>query len=69
MAKNVWGHVDRIMSLSLLPLWYVMLEPMATVNRLSGHDSCEQDFVSEILSLICVTKIWNFGPIALCVLS
>lgn len=56
MARNVWGHVDRFVSLSLLPLWYVMLEPMATVNRPSGHDSYEQDFVSEILSLIHVTE-------------
>lgn len=63
MAKNVWGLV----SLSLLPLWYVLLEPMATVNRSSGHGSCEQDFVSEILSLIRVIK--NFGSIALCFLS
>lgn len=55
MAKIVWGHVDGVVSLSLLPRRYVMLEPMATVNRPSGRGSCEQDFVSEILSLV---RVW-----------
>lgn len=38
-----------------------MLEPMATVNRPSGHGSCELDFVSEI---VCLAHVTEFGSVA-----
>lgn len=51
------GSCGQACEPSLLPLWYVMLEPMAAVNRPIGHGSYEQDFVSEILNRIHVMKI------------